>query len=256
MTAVDAGTALPAGSIQTSPTATYTTTANGFNLTLPDGKTVVYNTKTSAANIGAGTVITNGTTFDALITGGTSNQDVETTLTSGKASALTYATYGVWFESDTLGNPLTIGTLATGVATTTAQMVTTGTATYTGNLSGVVLSSTSAGQITGGTVSLTANFATNAISGSVSTIATQTIGTNAVGTMTGIGLTAGTITGTAFTGVATVGAQVTGATFGIVGATGTYGGKFYGPAAAEAAGSISMTGGGNTVLASFGAKKN
>jgi hypothetical protein len=245
--AVEAGTAFPTGTFAASPTGTYTKTANGFTLTMPSGRAATF----------AGSPPNQD--FSAPVTG--SSTVAEVTLTNGAASTLTYSTYGVWseFASANAGIPNIFGTLVAGVATTTAQMPTTGTATYSGNIQGAGLTSSSAGLIRSGAVSLNANFASNTITGSVTGLVVNSIANEngPPGTMNNINLTGGTISGAAFSGTAAAAAATGTPLVNITGATGTFGGKFFGPAAAEAGGSLALTGpGGINVIASFGTKKN
>lgn len=250
--AVDAGTAFPAVTVQSAPTSTYTKTATGFTLTLPSGSAVTYNT--TAGN----PQVTGTQEFTNTLTGGTNR--VETTLTNGAASTLTYSTYGTWVEESSTSIPLTVGTLIAGVATTTAQMPTTGTATYSGNATGIALNSvtSAAATIESGTVALSANFAANSLTGSISAMVTRSIGNEngPAGTINGLTFSGGTISGNSFSGTAAAAAATGTPTVLITGATGTFGGKFYGPAAAEALGSFNLTGTGINVFGVFGTKKN
>jgi len=249
--AVGAGTAVPTGSLQANPTGSILVNVNGFNLNTPSGRTVTYVTTAGSANI-TGTAAAGTLTYENVAVGGTGF--TETTLTNGRASTLTYSTYGVWVESNVATTiPQQVGTLATGVITT--AMPTTGTGTFSGNISGFVLTSSDVGRITSGTVSLAANFAGNSVTGSVTGITTAGIDGGSAGTMTDITLSGGAISGATFNGIAATTLPNPAATFNLAGATGTFGGKFYGPSAAEAAGSIAMTGGGATMFAAFGTKR-
>ena len=143
-------------------------------------------------------------------------------------------------------------------------MPTTGTATYSGGAVGYVVqpvanNSKNAGQFFG-TSSLTANFATNAVNGSVTSINVYSVnnggtGPTLLGTMNDIGL-AGTISGSTFGGNANVTGSA-GTAFDIAGATGLVKGGFYGPSANETAGVFYLTGGTNNtaLMGSFGAKQ-
>jgi len=150
---------------------------------------------------------------------------------------------------------LGIGTLAAGVDASSRP--TSGTGAYTGNISGFVFTGTNSAKITGGAVALNADFAANTIAGAITAITVSSTQFNNV-RLNDITLSAGTISGNSFTGTAAAAAAVAGTTFiNIAGATGVFGGKFYGPSAVEAAGSIFMTGGiaNATIMASFGGKK-
>jgi len=251
---------VPAGSIQSNPTAAYVTTANGFTFTLPDGKTATFVTTAGSSQtttgpqtypIGSGENQT-PQRFQTNVNGGT-NQ-VSVSLSNATNSNLEYSTYGTWVQSASINNPIAAGTFATGVVSTQAQMPTTGTATYNGSLTGFGNSPTAAFTITDGAVALNANFATNTMTGTITNISTQSGGaTPANSMMNNITLTGGRISGTSFSGIAAASA-VAGPT-NVTGATGAFGGKFYGTAASEAAGSLTMTGAGSTVVGVFGAKK-
>ena len=252
---------VPAGSLVASPTSSYVTTANGFTLTLPDGKAATFTTAAGSTQLvgsllfPVGSVQANGSQrFQSTVAGGTNN--VVVSLNNAQNTNLAYATYGTWAEYTALNNPITAGTLATGVNSTLAQMPTSGTATYTGHLTGYAISPTVGTNITDGAVSLNANFSSNSLTGSITGITTEHGGmTPITGVMNDINLTGGSISGTAFTGSASVVAAVAATTVNVAGANGTFGGKFYGPGAAEAAGSLTLTGNGSTVIGAFGAKK-
>ena len=144
-------------------------------------------------------------------------------------------------------------------------MPTTGTATYTGGAVGYV------GQTTGTTVSnhaaqfwgsssVSANFATNALTGSITAINAYSVGNGGsgqtlLGTINAITLT-GTISGNGFTGT-TAASATAGSAFNTTGATGSLSGGFYGPTANEVSGIFSLSGGTNhtTLIGSFGAKQ-
>ncbi len=112
------------------------------------------------------TACSGGSTFQGV--------DVETLLATSR-SPLNYATYGLWAKEDytnaaTTGfDAVTTGVFATGVITTT--MPTTGTATYSGGVTGAEYTgTTSGGRPTNtftGNVALTADFAANSITGSM-----------------------------------------------------------------------------------------
>ncbi len=251
---VNAGTAsFPKGTLEANPTGTYTKTGNGFTLTLPSGRAVTYITDPGSPQFTCPTCTRSLVATESL---GSPNT-VEIQLTNNAASNLTYSTYGTWMEKNLNGVPIMYGTFATGVATTTAQMPMTGTATYSGNIDGVAVTGQHSGKIESGAVSLNANFANNAITGSITNIVTRESSTAAAGTMNNINLTGGTISGASFSGIATAAAATVSPTVDITGAAGTFGGKFFGPNAAEALGSLSMTGtGAVNVLAAFGTTKN
>ncbi len=199
-----------------------------------------------------------------------------TTASSGSFESYTavvglqYAGFGVWSLNPCAVNasctPVYAGTIAGGQpgVSETAVMPTTGTATYSGGAVGYVvqpaaINSNNAGQFYGD-VNLTANFATNALSGSITGINAYSVnnggsGQTLLGTINSIGLNA-TISGSAYAGNATVTGSA-GTAFDISGATGNVAGAFYGPAANETSGVFYMTGGANStqLMGSFGAKQ-
>lgn len=176
----------------------------------------------------------------------------------GASQGLQYSEYGSWVSPACGACTATnTGYFAIGNATPTAQIPTTGSLTYTGNAQGLATigtaGSTSIAAFSGLT-SLTANFATNAVTGSISSVRTSALnGTTLTGTMNDILLTGGTISGNSIlNGVATAGVNA-GTGINITGVKGTFGGGFYGPSAAEIAGTFNL----NTpatiqVIGSFG----
>ena len=134
-------------------------------------------------------------------------------------------------------------------------MPATGTATYTGNITGLAINTSTFGTIQSGAVSLSVDFASKTVTGSVTNIVTEGLDDTApTGTMSNINLT-GSIAGTSFTLTATGAAAAAGNTVNIAGSSGTFGGTFFGPNAAEIASSSTMTASGITVLAAFGARQ-
>ncbi len=253
-----AETAIPAGTLQANAPTSYVTTSNGFTLTLPDGQPATFVTTggTSTAQAAEFTVgsVKGTSEYQAQVTGGTNTVNVMST--NGTTSPLTYATYGMWAESVGTNAPITAGTYATGVTTTSGQMPTTGTATYSGHLTGFVISPNTAANITDGAVSLNANFGSNTVNGGITGITTVHGGNTPInGQMNDITLAGGTISNGGFAGTAFAASATSATSINVAGANGTYAGKFYGPGAAEAAGNLSLSGGGSTVVGAFGAKK-
>jgi hypothetical protein len=231
------------GSLRNNPTGSITQTAAGFNFTLPDGKTVNYTLTAGAQDIDS------TSDYETLTTDG--SRDVETTLTNGATSTLSSSTYGKWIENDTNSNPLEAGVFAVGIS---GQTPTTGSATYTGNIDGVIVAPSDAGTIKSGTVSLTANFATGTFTGTVTNVATKFASDNSA-SGTGNSLTfSGTIGsgGNGISGTVTP-SGAAGTQFDLSATTGTFAGKFWGSNGAEVAGTLTLTGGGITVFAAFGA---
>jgi len=138
-------------------------------------------------------------------------------------------------------------------------MPTTGTGSYAGGATGFVVQAAGpnaglAGQFYG-TSSISADFATGAVTGSITGINSYGVGGGSLqGSVNDIGLS-GTISGSAFTGTTSV-TGAAGSAFDIAGATGGVKGGFFGPTANEVAGVFNLSGGANgtTLLGSFGAK--
>jgi hypothetical protein len=254
------------GLIVTNPVATYTKTAIGFDLVRNPGETAwSFDTRAgSSQDVGPQHYrIFPGPQGGMMV----SRSSADVFLTAGEASNLEYATYGRWLYKST---PLTgfddMGVFATGIPTTMAQMPTSGSASYTGKVTGAVVFSTQPSVTFAGNIALNADFAANAISGQATNLQTSALPFAydepvVTGRMNDIALTGGTITGTTFSGTATAAAAQAGVTtYDIHGVTGQFGGKFYGPHAAELAGSLSMSGtipGATqpTVIGAFGARK-
>lgn len=188
-----------------------------------------------------------------------------TEFTGGAASTLHYATYGTWTHyADAFDRERSYGVFAAGLRTG-GDRPATGTATYSGAASGYI--STSAGNRHSFTsrATLSADFGANTISGGLSNLATTQIRAQGLtvmsrprGTANDIQFSAGTISGTTFSGTAKVLDAPAGAvnpSVNILGAAGNFGGLFYGPGAAEAAGSLALTGAGVNVIGAFGAAK-
>ncbi len=186
-------------------------------------------------------------------------ETVTVTLSAGKASALSYATYGVW-DQETATDLLSFGAFAGGVQTPVAQVPSTGTATYIGNVAGAAFNlPTSASSVTSvaftGTATFNADFAQHAVTGAFTGLsATNRQSGAALGTMSDIALSAGNIAGAAFTGSAAAMAT-SGSVVNLNGMTGRFGGEFFGPNAAEVAGTAALAGNGASLIAAFGAKR-
>jgi hypothetical protein len=196
--------------------------------------------------------------------------DVVTLYRIGPAVGLQYSDFGEWKTApeSTATNTTTasVGVYAVGVATPKSQMPTTGSAVYTGLTYGQVASATGTGNSAtsvnndfSGVVSLTANFATAALTGSLSGLRTTYAGSPTW--INDIDLS-GTISGSTFSGTATAGTNA-GNVYNITGTTGKFGGGFYGPNAKEIAGTFSLSGTGSNggtqsntqMIGSFGAHK-
>ena len=142
-------------------------------------------------------------------------------------------------------------------------MPTSGSASYAGGATGYVAQPVSVNPTNVaefyGSSSLTANFATGAVTGSITGINAYSVGNGSgqtlLGTINNIGLSA-TISGAEYSGTANVTGSA-GTAFNITGATGAVKGAFYGPNADETAGVLYLSGGSNntSLFGSFGAKK-
>lgn len=210
-------------------------------------------------------------TFEANVTPATATGDVILVDKFGQAQGLQDSEYGVW--NAVSGASITAGLSTAAVSdagvfavgTPTTIMPTTGSATYTGGAAGVVTTGATGGEFAG-VSTLSANFATGTITGTVSGSSTNTTaaipfaaaGSSTVtGSINPISFTAGTIAGNTFAGtaqsVAATGGAPTVSTLGA--ATGSFGGQFNGLNAAEVAGTFKITGGGNSIIGSYGAKQ-
>jgi hypothetical protein len=152
------------------------------------------------------------------------------------------------------------GVVAYGVETPASQLPATGTATYAGNFRGYYSVGNASGAITGGAVALNADFAARTISGAVTNV-TITGQDGTTGRLNNIMLTGGQFgatpaESTSFLGTAAPAAATASTTLDVGGvAGGNFGGKFYGPQAAEVAGVVSLSGNNTLVQGAFGAKK-
>jgi hypothetical protein len=160
----------------------------------------------------------------------------------GATANLSYSTFGQWnVSTGTTTN--SIGFYSVGSPTPVANVPTTGSATYTGGATGVaVLNASNTGYPFNGTATLNAVFSSETITGAVTNINAYSIAqpSNSVGTLNDIDFTAGTISGNGFAGTAST-SSTAGTAATTSGATGTFRGNFYGPAAQEAGGTFSLT---------------
>lgn len=186
-------------------------------------------------------------------------------VTGNAPSSLNYATYGAWNHNQGILNIRNEqGVFATGIPTLAADRPVSGAATYNGRTTGFATFAGEGGNFSfEGNIALTADFGANTIGGALSNLtATKHVDfvhstATPAGSVNDIRLSSGAISGTSFAGIAAAVDAPPGAgpAVNISGASGTFGGAFYGPGAAEAAGSLALTGPSTNVIASFGAAK-
>ncbi len=249
------GDTVGAQKIMSNPGATLTDTETGFTL-----NNATFNTPRTAS-------VTSYSGCSRCIGSGLSTDQFDLTFTSDQPSSLQYATYGVWEHTQSvLHMEVANGVFAGGTMTTATDRPTSGSATYTGGTAGFISFDSGTRYSVTGTITLNADFAANAISGQINGANAALIRTSAAGRVTDgpvagvntITLSGGTITGTTFAGTAAAVDIVPGTPgvgVNISGTRGAFGGAFYGPGAAEAGGSLALTGASTNVIMSFGAKK-
>lgn len=165
-----------------------------------------------------------------------------------EVTGLTESSYGM-YSGTVPNNPYTANIGVFSFGTPTSVMPTGGTATFSGGTMGYVSTANNSSNFTGN-VTLTANFGTQSISGSLTNLTT----TNTGSSMNDISLGSTSITGSTFSGNASA-VQSGTATTNIDGASGTYGGSFYGGGASEVGGTYTLTGTQTSVIGSYGAKR-
>lgn len=151
---------------------------------------------------------------------------------------LSYARFGYWIDTSraTPDDVFVHNYFATGVQTPFASVPTSGTANYAGTTVGKVVDSTNTAFDFFGKVNLVANFGASTVAGNVHSLTGST-----PFPLSSLTLAGGTITNNTFAGTATA---LDGAT--TVGA-GSFNGRFYGPAANEAAGTWTLDGSGGSL---------
>lgn len=249
------GSYIDVGAIQESPTAKIATTDTGFTLTFNE-RAVVFNTPYSPdvrSYWGCSRCVGLGVGRDGI--------DLKL---SGTASDLSYTTYGNWQtqEGPLMEGPK--GVFAMGTLMAVGDRPTSGTAHYAGKASGFATAPGLQRYTLDGNIALTADFGANVITGGVSNIAAQRFYPSAdyypidsVGIANDITLS-GTIASVGFSGTARTVDVVPGTgniTVNVSGLSGTFGGAFYEPGAAEVGGSLALSGAVSTIIMSFGAKK-
>ncbi len=235
-----------AGSMPNVTNSSITNTQQGYDLALPD-----YN-GTTTWSVGSDSAFTatspNGTHLSGSFSG-------------AAAANLTYANYGAWETTGSSAAGLSLGVFASGVPGPNGNdRPISGGASYNGKATGYATYVDAAQLKLNGDVTLNADFGNNTISGRVTNMTAASIdATNrslgvAIAT-NDIALSNGLITGTSFAGDARI-AWTASQQMSLGGAVGSFGGGFYGPNAAEAAGTISMTNAGTgNIVAAFGAAK-
>ena len=224
-------------------------TEEGFILLLPDGRTAAILNDQMGENEDP-TAPDGASEATSEVSAGTDRIHIAM---HGESYGLRYSEFGGWDISTAEDDVTSVAAWATGIATAGTDMPASGTASYTGGAQGYA----TVGGVTStfsGAASLTADFSGGNIQGEITDIRTATVGSAAIdGGMNDIDLvgvmTAGDITGEA------AAAANSGEGLDISGATGSFGGKFFGPQAAEVAGSFSLSGGSQNVelIGSFGA---
>ncbi len=182
----------------------------------------------------------------------------------GGAVGLQYSDFGEWTTGQVASaTPNTVnssyGVYGVGVATPTGQMPTTGTALYTGSAIGVVgykanttATTTTVATVTG-VADVNVNFGTKAVTGGIVGLRSPSAGGNPA--YLNDVLFTGTLAGNSFSGTTAAGTNT--GNIDLTGATGKFGGGFYGPNAKEITGTFSLTAAtnGSQLIGSFGAHK-
>lgn len=162
----------------------------------------------------------------------------------GATANLSYSTFGQWniTPSGSTTATASLGFYSVGSPTPAANVPTTGSATYTGGALGVAsLNSSSTSYLFSGIATLNAVFSSGTISGAITGINAYSGQTNSpAGTLNDIDLTGGTISGNGFAGSAST-SSTAGTAANFSGATGSFRGNFFGPAAQEAGGTFNLT---------------
>jgi hypothetical protein len=159
----------------------------------------------------------------------------------GEGPGLSYSAYGLWASNDTATSGR-FGAVALGSQTPLGSMPVSGTGTYQGSTLGAGIDGAGPYALRGN-VTMSVNFGTGAASTTMSGIQRQHLVTNNVSV------------GADLTGTGTVSGNRVTTTLAGGGSSGGLHGTFYGPSAQEVAGAWRVTGGGNTTVGSFGAKR-
>jgi len=188
---------------------------------------------------------------------GTSAAGASVTLYRGQRTLdLQYSDFGIWKSSATnTSSPQVLGVYAVGNTTPNGGLPKSGSEVFTGNALGTIATKQGSG-VFGGLASLTANFANNQLTGTIGDVrAGSSFTALPAGSVNSINLS-GSLNGNSFSGQTSAGSA--GTAFDISGATGSFGGNFYGTNATEAVGVFSLAGGANQaqVIGSFGATQS
>lgn len=225
--------------IASAPGSTVTPLANG-GLTFSGGALGTFNPPGSATapqlSTTAPYVASTGAT---ALTGATAGGGVPSLVYLAERGTLSYARFGYWIDGSRVAanDVLEHSFFAGGVQTPVGAMPSSGTATYVGTTLGTVVDNTNAKFDFAGKVNLVADFGARGVSGSIHSLVGSSL------PLTSITLGGGNIpvgantfagTATALDGATTVGA-------------GSFNGRFYGPAANEAAGTWTLDGGGGSL---------
>jgi hypothetical protein len=159
----------------------------------------------------------------------------------GEAPGLSYSAYGIWASNDTSTSGR-FGAVALGSPTPVGSMPVSGTGTYQGSTLGAGIDGAGPYALRGN-VTMSVNFGTGAATTTISGVQRQNLVTNNVSV------------GADLVGSGTVSANRVSTTLSGGGSSGDLNGSFYGPSAQEVAGAWRVTGGGNTAIGSFGAKR-
>lgn len=157
------------------------------------------------------------------------------------AECLSHSAFGGWIRNN--GSSFDLGMVSGG--NLSLDTPTTGSATYTGKTVGVGATGTQSFAFVGD-ANLTADFAALTVTSSFSNLVTQDLNTDAIGSLPNIN-------GTATIDHFSDGTSGYDGTVSSNGFTGTISGDFYGPAAAETAGTWTASDGATDLIGSFGA---
>lgn len=235
--------------IDANPSATFERTSTGFNL-ITNSETARFDTRANSSHVTSTLSYSNCIVCNA----GSATVAYNVTFNDGRASNLSLSTFGLWMRTDGASAVSRYGVFAFGATTTTsAQMPTTGSGTFTGRAAGVYDTfGTNADVTFSGDLTLSANFAARSVGGVISGITTRSVNSATTGTMGNIVMGGGSISGAFFSGTAN---GVGGGSTDISGLTGPFAGAFYGPSASEASGTFNITGSTGNVIGSFGTRR-